>query len=406
MEYTFIDGGVTAPKGFKAAGTHAGIKTGGKPDMMLLVSDVPASAAAVYTQNKVQGAPIVVTRQHLANSTAQAVLANSGNANTCAPGGVEFARWSCALAAEATGLAPEDFIVASTGVIGQTLEKEPFKRGIPALAAALSPTGGAAAAEAIMTTDTTRKEIAVEFDIAGSRCRMGAMAKGSGMIGINMATMLCFVTTDAAISPAMLRRALEQTVPATLNQVTVDGDTSTNDTCAILAGGLAANDVIAAEGTEYSVFCGALAAVLTHMAKALAADGEGASKLLECTVSGAVDDTTARTIAKTVVGSPLLKCAMYGADANWGRILCAIGYAPGDFAVDDISVSLQSDAGSVAVCRHSAHHPYSEEEATRVLSRPEVQILIDMGHGAAGRGAAWGCDLTENYVQINGDYRS
>lgn len=406
MAYKQIDGGLTAPKGFKAAGVHADIRPNTtKKDMMLLVSDVPAAAAAMYTQNKVKGAPILVCQQHLANGVAQAVLCNSGNANTCAPGGFEFAKWSCEAAAQATGLAPEDFVVASTGVIGQALAREPFETGIPALVKALSETGGEDAAEAMMTTDTVKKSFAVEFELGGKTCRLGAAAKGSGMININMATMLCFVTTDAAIAPDMLQTALADTVSATLNQVTVDGDTSTNDTCAILANGLCGNSLIISAGEDYTTFCGALANVLTRVAKALAADGEGATKLLECVVSGAPDDKTVRAIAKTVIGSDLFKAAMFGADANWGRVLCAIGYTPGDFAVDDISVTLQSDAGSVLVCRHSTHHEYSEEEASRILARPAIQILVDMHQGDA-TATAWGCDLTYDYVKINGDYRS
>ena len=406
MTCTQIPGGLTAPKGFKAAGVHAGIKDSStKPDMMLVVSDVPGSAAAVYTQNKVKGAPILVTRENLANGRAQAVLANSGNANTCAPGGYDFAKWSCQLAAEATGLAAEDFIVASTGVIGQALPKAPFEAGIPALAKALSENGGTDAATAIMTTDTVRKECAIAFTLGGKTCRMGAAAKGSGMININMATMLCFVTTDAAIAPSLLQKALGTVITGTLNQVYVDGDTSTNDTCAILANGLCGNAEITAAGEDYTAFCAALADVLTFVAKALAADGEGATKLLSCTVTGAADDATARVIAKTIIASDLFKAAMFGGDANWGRVLCAIGYAPGNFAVDNISVALQSDVGRVLVCQQSTHHPFSEAEASRILARPAIDVLVDMGSGR-GTGTAWGCDLTYDYVKINGDYRS
>lgn len=406
MQYLEIAGGLCAPNGFKAAGVNAGIKPGSKKlDMMLLTSDVPASAAAVYTKNKVKGAPILLCQENLANGMAQAILANSGNANTCAPGGLNFAKWSCQKAAQATGLNPQDFIVASTGVIGQELPKHAFENGIPKLAKALSPNGGTDAATAILTTDLRLKQFAIQFELGGKTCRMGAAAKGSGMININMATMLCFVSTDANIAPNMLKKALDDVITDTLNQVYVDGDTSTNDTCAVLANGLCGNTQICHEGPDYMAFCSALTSLLVFVAKALAADGEGATKLLTCKVSHAKDNDVAKIIAKTVISSNLFKAAMFGQDANWGRVLCAIGYAPGNFDVDKISLTLKSENGSVLVCKNSTHHPFSEEDAAHVLRAAAIEILVDMGTND-GCGTAWGCDLSYDYVKINGDYRS
>lgn len=403
----YIDGGVCAAKGFKAAGVHCGIrnKNTDKKDLALIVSDTMCSAAAVYTKNKVKGAPITVTKSNIADGKAIAVIVNSGNANTCAPGGVEMAEWMCQLAADAIGAQAEDIIVCSTGVIGEPLDKEPFKQGIGPVTAALSYEGGTMAAEAIMTTDTVSKECAVEFKLGNTVCRLGATAKGSGMINPNMATMLSFITTDAAISPEMLRKALSEDIKDTYNQISVDGDTSTNDTVAIMANGLAGNPEITEEGEDFFIFRQALNAVTTVLAKKLASDGEGASKLIECIVSGAADKDTARKISKSVISSDLLKAAMFGEDANWGRVLCAIGYTDADFDADDIQVIMSSEKGSVKVCEHSALSPYSEEEASVVLSAKEIQIAVDMNQGSE-TAAAWGCDLTYDYVQINGDYRS
>ncbi|NLW79554.1 MAG: bifunctional glutamate N-acetyltransferase/amino-acid acetyltransferase ArgJ [Ruminococcaceae bacterium] len=401
-----LPGGVCAPQGFKAAGLHVGFRQNTeKPDLALILSDVNCAAAAVYTLNKVQGAPLGVTRQNIADGHARGILCNSSNANTCAPGGVQLAQNCCKLLADATALAPEDFVVASTGVIGQVLPIEPFERGIPPLVSALSADGCRDAAAAIMTTDTVMKEIALEFTLGGVPCRMGAIGKGSGMINPNMATMLIFITTDVAIAPALLQKALGDEVQLSFNQITVDGDTSTNDMVAVLASGLSGNAEITAPGADYDAFCAVLSEVCVWMSRAIAADGEGATKLLECVVTGAPSDTLARLIAKTVVGSDLFKAAMFGADANWGRALCAIGYTPGDFPVDHISVTLKSAAGQVQVCKESVHHPYSEDDAARILAEKEIGVLIDMGEGA-GQGTAWGCDLTYDYVKINGDYRS
>ncbi len=406
MELQQTTGGVCAAKGFTAGGMHCGIRgPGGKKDLAMLLSEQPCATAAVYTQNKVKGAPLLLTAQNIADGYARGMICNSGNANTCAPNGMAVAQACCEMAAKATGLDASDFVVASTGVIGQALALEPFEKGLPQLAAALSVQGAVDAAEAIMTTDTVRKEAAVAFTLGGVPCTLGAMAKGSGMINVNMATMLMFITTDVAIAPELLQRALATETETTLNQVCVDNDTSTNDMAVLFANGMAGNVPIAAEGEDYDAFCGALHAVCRQLCRMLAGDGEGASKLLECSVSGAPDGPTARAIAKSVVDSYLFKAAMFGADANWGRALCAIGYTPGDFSVDDIAVTLSSAAGSVLVCKGSMHQPYSEEEAARILSEKEIGIRIDMGQGEA-QAEAWGCDLTYDYVKINGDYRS
>ncbi len=398
--------GVCAPQGFRAAGIWCGIrKNQSKADLAMIVSDVPCTAAGVYTKNKVKGAPLLVTRAHLADGHAQAVICNSGNANTCAPNGMEIAEETCALAAEALGLRPEDLIVASTGVIGKEMDIEPFRRGIPQLAAALSPDGSEAAARAIMTTDTKVKEVAVEFTAGGKPCRLGGIAKGSGMIHPNMATMLCFLTTDAAVSPAMLQKALSEDVPDSFNQVSVDRDTSTNDTVTILANGLAGNPEIAAPGPDYDAFAAALAHVTRRMSFLIASDGEGASHTIVCQVTGAPDKETARAVSRSVISSNLFKAAIFGRDANWGRILCAIGYTEAEFDVSRVDVTLQSKAGGVLVCRQAAHSPYSEEEASKILSEEVVTVLVEM-HQGSGEATAWGCDLTYDYVKINGDYRT
>ena len=401
-----ISGGVCAAKGFRAAGVRCGIRaTRTKKDLALIASSVPASAAAVYTTNLVKGAPLTVTREHLADGTAQAVICNSGNANTCNADGLEIARGMSALAAQALGIRAEDVIVASTGVIGQPLSLEPVAAGVGPLAAALSEDGSDDACEAIMTTDTKKKEIAVEFELGGRTCRLGGIAKGSGMIHPNMATMLVFLTTDAAISPAMLQKALKGDIQKTFNMISVDGDTSTNDMVCILANGLAGNGEITGEGPDFDAFMAALNTVNIHLCRSIAADGEGATKLLECSVTGAKDETAARTVAKSVICSSLTKAAMFGEDANWGRVLCAIGYSGADVDVDKVGVSFRSAAGSVELCRNGAGVPFSEELAAKVLHESEIDILITLGDGDAAA-AAWGCDLSYEYVKINGDYRT
>ena len=401
-----ISGGVCAAQGFRAAGIRCGIrKSHTKKDLALIVSDVPAAAAAVYTTNLVKGAPLTVTKENLADGTAQAVICNSGNANTCNADGPAIARAMCALVEEHTGVKAGDVVVASTGVIGQPLDITPIAAGMPALSAALSADGGHTAAEAIMTTDTVAKEAAVEFTVGGRLCRMGGMAKGSGMIHPDMATMLVFLTTDCAISSDMLQKALSRDVTGTFNMLSVDGDTSTNDMVAILANGQAGNPEIRTEDEDFAVFMQALNTITIHLCRCIAGDGEGATKLLECIVSGAEDEQTARICAKSVICSSLLKAAMFGADANWGRVLCAIGYSGAQVDVTKIGVAFRSSAGTVEVCRDGAGVPFSEEEAKAVLMEKEIEILVSLGGGPWGA-SAWGCDLTYDYVKINGDYRT
>ncbi len=408
MSIKVIEGSVTAPKGFTATGIHCGIrKNRDKADLALIYSEKPATAAAVYTKNKVQGAPISVTRQNISDGMAQAVVCNSGNANTCNADGVDIANEMCKITAEALGLSPADIIIASTGVIGQPLPIAPLKSGIPMAAKGLSGdlSGGELAARAIMTTDTIEKQIAVSFSIGGVECKMGAIAKGSGMIHPNMATMLGFVTTDATITPDMLRKALSASVEDTYNMVSVDGDTSTNDMVSIMANGMAGAPTIDCEGEDYDEFCTALDAVNRHMAKLLATDGEGATKLVSIKLSGAIDVAAARTIAKSVCTSSLVKTAMFGADANWGRVLCAIGYADAPVDVSKVDVSFCSAAGEIEVCKNGAGLDFSEELAKKILLEREIDIIITLGDGKACA-TAYGCDLTYDYVKINGDYRT
>ena len=403
-----IDGGVCAAKGFKANGVHCGIRHNRtKRDLCMIVSDVPAAAAAVYTQNLVKGAPIAVTKRNIANGIAQAVICNSGNANTCNADGELIAQQMCSLVEAATGIAATDVVVASTGVIGQPLNLEPIAKGMEALVGGLDYTqeAGTAAAEAIMTTDTVKKEVAVEFTVGGKVCRMGGIAKGSGMIHPNLATMLVFITTDAAISAAMLQKALRTDVQATFNMLSIDGDTSTNDTVAVLANGLAGNEEITAEGEDFTAFMEALNAITVELSRRIVADGEGATKLLECVATGADSLAAARAASKSVVCSSLFKSAMFGADANWGRILCAIGYSGADLDIAKIGVSLRSKAGTVEVCKNGAGVPFSEEQAKQVLLESEIEILLTLGDGPYSA-TAWGCDLTYDYVKINGDYRT
>lgn len=406
--YEYIEGGVCAPAGFMANGCHCGLDPRPeKNDLGIICSERLCNAAAVYTTNLVKGAPILVTRKNLeaTRGKARAVIVNSKNANTCNADGEEKAWNMCELAAQQLKITPEEVIVASTGVIGQTLPIEPIAAHMEELVSGMSPQHHDKAAAAIMTTDTVKKEVAVSFSLNGKTCRLGGMAKGSGMIHPNMATTLNFVTTDAAISPQMLQKALNDTVKVTYNCLSVDGDTSTNDMVCILANGLAGNEEVTAEGPDYEVFRKALYLVLLHLTKMLAKDGEGATKLIECTCAGAPDLDTAITAAKSVVSSSLVKSAMFGADANCGRILCALGYAGVALDVSRIDVSLASDQGSVQVCGGGNGLAFSEEDAARVLSADEIQILVDLNQGSA-EAKAWGCDLTYDYVKINADYRS
>ena len=401
-----ISGGVCAAKGFSASGVHCGIrKNRTKKDLSLIYSEIKASAAAVYTTNLVKGAPLLVTKKHIENGIAQAVICNSGNANTCNANGIEIAEQMSSLTAYALGIDASDVVVASTGVIGQPLDIEPIKNGIPELVKTLSRDGGEAAAEGIMTTDTVKKEIAVEFSIGGKTCHIGGIAKGSGMIHPNMATMLVFITTDCAISPEMLSKALRSDIANTFNMVSVDGDTSTNDMVTVLANGMAENAMITDEGDDYSEFMKALNTVTVYLCRMIASDGEGATKLLECKVSGAKDTQTAKTVAKSVVCSSLLKAAMFGSDANWGRVLCAIGYSGAEVDVMKVGVSFASEKGSIEVCRDGAGVDFSEEKAKEILLEKEIEIIVTLGDGDASA-TAWGCDLTYDYVKINGDYRT
>ncbi len=401
-----VEGGVCAAKGFTANGIHCGIrKNHTKKDLSLIFSSVPASAAAVYTTNLVKGAPLVVTRNHLQDGIAQAVICNSGNANTCNANGIEIAERMSVLAASYLGVTPDDIIVASTGVIGQPLCIDPIAAALPALVDGLSVNGGKDAAVGIMTTDTVMKEIAVEFEVGGKPCYIGGIAKGSGMIHPNMATMLVFITTDCAIAPDMLQKALSGDIANTFNMVSVDGDTSTNDMVTVLANGLAGNEPITAEGNDFEIFMKALNSVTVDLCRKIAGDGEGATKLLECKVTGGKSAATAKTVAKSVICSSLLKAAMFGADANWGRVLCAIGYSGADVDVNRVGVSFRSCGGQVDVCINGAGIPFSEELAKKVLLQKEIEILVDLNDGDAAA-TAWGCDLTYDYVKINGDYRT
>ena len=401
-----IEGGVCAAKGFTANGIHCGIrKNRSKRDLALIYSEKTASAAAVYTTNLVKGAPLLVTKQHLQNGTAQAIICNSGNANTCNANGIEIAQQMSSLLGDALHISPEDVVVASTGVIGQPMEIAPIAAGIPSLIAGLTDDGSDRAAEGIMTTDTVKKEVAVEFTLDGKPCRIGGIAKGSGMIHPNMATMLVFITTDAAISPALLQKALSSDIADTFNMVSVDGDTSTNDMVTVLANGMAGNQEITQENEDFAIFMKALNTVTVHLCRCIAGDGEGATKLLECKVTGAADMATAKTVAKSVICSSLLTAAMFGADANWGRVLCAIGYSGAAVAVDKIDVAFQSKAGTIPVCKNGAGLDFSEEKAKEILLEKEIEILVELNSGEAAA-TAWGCDLTYEYVKINGDYRT
>ena len=398
-----ISGGVCAATGFSASGVHCGIrKSKTKRDLALIYSSVPASAAAVYTTNLVKGAPLVVTKQHLADGKAQAIICNSGN--TCNANGIEIAEQMSSLLGQALHIKPSDVVVASTGVIGQPLDIAPIAAGIPELVKCLGPHSDEAA-EGIMTTDTKRKEIAISFTAGGKVCKIGGICKGSGMIHPNMATMLVFITTDCAISPAMLQKALLTDIANTFNMVSVDGDTSTNDMVTVLANGLAGNPEITEEDADFTAFMQALNTVTVYLCRCIAGDGEGATKLLECKVSGAPTLEIAKTVAKSVICSSLTKAAMFGADANWGRVLCAIGYSGAPVDVNKIDVQFASKAGTILVCENGAGVEFSEEQAKKILLEHEIEILIDLKSGSAAS-TAWGCDLTYDYVKINGDYRT
>ncbi len=405
--YEFVDGGVCAAEGFTAGGVIAGIKAGNttKRDLAMIYCTERCRTAALFTSNKVKGAPVIVSKEHLKNGLAQAVIVNSGNANTCNPDGIDIAEEMCELTAQALDIDADDVLVGSTGVIGQKLDIKPIRIMIPTLAKSLSTKNSGDAVEAIMTTDTRKKEIAVEFEIDGRKCHVGGISKGSGMINPNMATMLAFITTDVAIAGELLNKALRKVNNLTYNMVSVDGDTSTNDTLILMSSGLARNSEIICEDKNYEIFENALYAVMMNLARETARDGEGATKLIECIVNGAPSENAARTAAKSVISSNLVKAALFAADANWGRILCALGYADADFDVENVSVELASSKGKLTVCAEGAGIAFSEEAAAEILSEDEVKILIDL-HDGEYSAVAWGCDLTFDYVKINAEYRT
>ncbi len=400
-----IDGGVCAAKGFTASGIHCGIRMNkSKKDLALIYSERVANAAAVYTTNLVKGAPLTVTKKHISNGKAQAVICNSGNANTCNANGIQVAEEMSCLIANELGVSAEDIVVASTGVIGQPLNIEPIKKGINELVKNLG-NNSLDAAHGIMTTDTKVKEIAVSFTVDGVECKIGGIAKGSGMIHPDMATMLVFITTDCAISSSLLQKALSSDIKDTFNMVSVDGDTSTNDMVVVLANGAAENKEITEEDENFNAFMKALNTVTVYLCRCIAADGEGATKLLECSVNGAKDTATAKKVAKSIICSSLTKAAMFGADANWGRILCAIGYAKCDVDVTKVDVSFKSNKGIIDVCKNGSGIDFSEEKAKEILLEDEIEIIVGLGDGESVA-TAWGCDLTYDYVKINGDYRT
>lgn len=405
IDYEFISGGITAPKGFKASGIHAGIrKNKSKKDLALIVAEKRCAAAAVYTQNLVKGAPLQVTKMNLSDGYAQAVICNSGNANTCNANGIEIAEKMCALVEAYAGIKAEDVIVASTGVIGQPLDIAPIKNGMEKLVVSLGD-NSLDAAQAIMTTDTIKKEVAVKFNLGGKECVIGGIAKGSGMIHPNMATMLVFMTTDVAITPSLLAKIVKSDVQDTFNMISVDGDTSTNDMLSIMASGVAGNAPIESENKDYKLFKKMFNLVSSRLCKMIAGDGEGATKLLECSVTGAQSKKIARTVAKSVITSSLFKAAMFGADANWGRVLCAIGYSGAAVDVDKIDVAFGSSKGEIAVCVSGRGVDFSEDKAKEILLENEIVIKVNLNSGAY-KATAWGCDLTYEYVKINGDYRT
>jgi glutamate N-acetyltransferase/amino-acid N-acetyltransferase len=403
-----ISGGVCAAAGFTAAGIHAGVKASSDPakkDLAMILSETECTAAAMYTSNRVKAAPIYVTMAHLEDGTAWGVIVNSGNANACAPKSHEHAEEMCQAAADATGRSPRDFVVASTGVIGQELNVNAITTAIPELATQLNHNGSDAAASAIMTTDTVKKEVAVQVELGGKVVTLGGIAKGSGMIHPNMGTMLCFLTSDCAITSEMLNNMLHEVVPRTFNRVTVDGDTSTNDTCAVLCNGMAGNELIEWKDNNYAAFKAALTEVLTVLSRAIAGDGEGASRLITCTVTGSRSEDAAERLSKAIVGSSLVKAAMFGADANWGRVLCAMGYSKAPFRPERVDVKFRSVAGEVLVCEHGSQVLFDEDKAKEILSQDEVIIEVDV-HEGDNYATCWGCDLTYDYVKINGDYRT
>lgn len=408
MAFKIIEGGVTAAAGFQAVGIHAGIKKD-KKDMAMICSEVPCRAAGTFTTNVVKAAPVKWDQEVVyRHPCAQAVVINSGVANACTgEEGYGYCRETAQKAAELLGITEYEVLVASTGVIGQQIPIEIIKKGVETMFPLVSGTkeAGSMAAEAIMTTDTVRKEVAVETEIGGKKIKIGGMCKGAGMIHPNMCTMLSFVTTDAAISKELLQKALSADVQDTYNMISVDGDTSTNDTCLLLANGLAGNQEITEENEDYKVFCEALNYVNTELAKKMAGDGEGATALFEVKIIGAESKEQAVTLSKSVITSNLTKAAIFGHDANWGRILCAMGYSGAQFDPEKVDLYFESAAGKLKIIENGVATGYSEEEATKILSEKAVTAIADIKMGDASA-TAWGCDLTYDYVKINADYRS
>ena len=407
LEIKHIQGGVCAAQGFRASGIHVGVKSHNldKKDLALIVSDCDCSAAAVYTRNVVKAAPLLITKENLKNGRARAVFANSGNANACAPNGEENASRMCKAVAADLSLSPDEVIVASTGVIGQTLPVKLIEDGTAELISKLSYSGSDDAAAAIMTTDLTMKQLAVEISLGGKPVRIGGIAKGSGMIHPNMGTMLAFVTTDCAINPEMIQKALVKATNISFNRVSVDGDSSTNDMLSLMANGMAENPEITSECEDYFIFSEALNTLCIELAKMIAADGEGATHLITCTVSGAKTEEDAETLSKSVISSSLTKAAIFGADANWGRVLCAMGYSGVEFNPDGVCVAFESGAGRIPVCENGRGLSFDEDFAKKILTEHDVTIDITLKEGSAAC-TCWGCDLTYDYVRINGDYRS
>ncbi len=405
----YINGGICAAEGFKAGGIHMGVKTHNKnkKDVAMIVSDVQCTAAAVYTKNKVKASHITTDIAHLSDGTARAAVINSGIANACAPHGDEYALRMCAAAAKEIGCETDDIVIASTGVIGQPLNISAIENGMPELYKSISRSdaGSDAAAKAIMTTDTVKKELALETSVGGKRVKIGGIAKGSGMIHPNMGTMLCFLTTDCAISAGMIKEALNETVKVTFNRISVDGDTSTNDTCCVMANGKAGNDIITEKNEAYSEFVSALKELCTRISMEMASDGEGAKHLIICKVKNASDEETAQTVSKSVISSTLTKAAIFGSDANWGRVLCAMGYSGADFDPGKVSIAFESSAGSIPVCENGEGLDFDEELAKKILTEHDITIDIDMKAGSA-ECTCFGCDITYDYIKINGDYRT
>jgi len=403
----FIEGGACAAKGFKASGLHVGVKTKNKDkkDLALIVADNECTAAAVYTKNLVKAAPLHVTKDNLSNGKARIVFANSGNANACAPLGEENARRMCKAIATELGMSESDVLVASTGVIGQTLPIEVIEGGVSELVSKLSYEGSKDAASAIMTTDLTMKELAVEFVLNGKSIKIGGIAKGSGMIHPNMGTMLAFLTTDCAINSEMIQKALINATNKSFNRISVDGDTSTNDFLSLMANGLAGNEEITKHGADYEAFEEALNALCIELAKKIAADGEGATHLISCKVSGAKTEEEAEELSKSVISSTLTKAAMFGADANWGRVLCAMGYSGVEFDPDKVNIAFESNAGRIDVCKSGRGLPFDEPTAKKILTEHDITIDINLNTGTS-ECTCWGCDITYDYIKINGDYRS